>query len=156
MFKTGNIKLLASAGSVASTDLIPPPPAMCEIPVAVNVPQNEFVMNIENADLEDDSKRQILDLLLYHKRLFECERSQKQLETVFNIYGGVSEKENIIRGLQKIFTDKLVKECSWLGRKNNYAVYNLKLISILKEAENDFEDNRSTVKDVHQKLLMMR
>ncbi|VEN57039.1 unnamed protein product [Callosobruchus maculatus] len=74
------------------------------------------------------------DLLNYDEKLSESENMQNQLNSVFTVCGGATCKENIIRGLKKIFRDKLAKKCSWLGRKNNYAVGNLKTMHILRVA----------------------
>lgn len=46
--------------------------------------------------------------------------------------GGLTPKDNIRRGLQKLFEDKLATKCSWTGRKNNYELRNLKVIELLK------------------------
>nr|CAI5868152.1 unnamed protein product [Callosobruchus analis] len=74
------------------------------------------------------------DLSIYDEKLSESENMQNQLSNVFTVCGGATYKENIIRGLKKIFKDKLAKKCSWLGRKSNYAVGNLKCIDILRVA----------------------
>ena len=50
------------------------------------------------------------------------------------LLGGVTAKELIRRGLKNIFMDKLAMKCSWTGRKNNFAINNLKIIDLLKMA----------------------
>lgn len=42
--------------------------------------------------------------------------------------GGHTAKENIHRILRKVFSDECAKLCSWKGKKNNYAVYELRII----------------------------
>ncbi|XP_048514941.1 uncharacterized protein LOC125501870 [Athalia rosae] len=42
-------------------------------------------------------------------------------------------KDNIYRVLTKVFDDSCAKQCSWKGRRNNFAVMKLKTINIIKD-----------------------
>ena len=45
---------------------------------------------------------------------------------------GRSVKENIHRALKKLFTNSCAKQCSWMGRKNNFKVSDLKFVKMMK------------------------
>ncbi|KAB0794566.1 hypothetical protein PPYR_11405, partial [Photinus pyralis] len=46
--------------------------------------------------------------------------------------GGNSAKDNVSRVLKKIFTNKCAMDCSWMGRKNNFAVNKLLCMGTIK------------------------
>ncbi|CAG9818137.1 unnamed protein product [Phaedon cochleariae] len=73
-------------------------------------------------------------LIKYEKTLENSETARKQLETLFFIGGGICSNDIIKRGLMRIFSNKLAKKFSWFGRKNNYPLNNLIVISTLKDA----------------------
>uniref|UniRef100_A0A1Y1LNU0 DUF4806 domain-containing protein n=1 Tax=Photinus pyralis TaxID=7054 RepID=A0A1Y1LNU0_PHOPY len=49
-----------------------------------------------------------------------------------NGIGGTSSKDSLVRILQRIFTNACAEKCSWLGRKNNFAIHKLHFVSIIK------------------------
>ncbi|KAG5878241.1 hypothetical protein JTB14_023220 [Gonioctena quinquepunctata] len=59
---------------------------------------------------------------------------QHQQETLFFIGGGNFSNDLIKRGLIRMFSNKLARKFSWYGRKNNYPLHNLIVISTLKDA----------------------
>jgi len=46
--------------------------------------------------------------------------------------GGHTRRENIRNVLNRIFTNECSMKCSWKGRRENFAIYKLSLIAIMK------------------------
>ncbi|XP_063913269.1 uncharacterized protein LOC135129930 [Zophobas morio] len=88
--------------------------------------------SISNTCIQPFTKYRLL--CEYEERLKSGEDARKELDNIFRLCGGNSTKENIKRGLRRIFDDKLARKCSWLGRKNNFQVSNLIIMDVLKNA----------------------
>uniref|UniRef100_A0A1Y1M2B3 DUF4806 domain-containing protein n=4 Tax=Photinus pyralis TaxID=7054 RepID=A0A1Y1M2B3_PHOPY len=77
--------------------------------------------------------------------------SNKEVSKQFKKYvtgiGGSCGKDNISRILKSVFTNACAVNCSWMGRKNNFAMHKLRCIAIVKDVvcssfstkENEFE-----------------
>ncbi|XP_067208196.1 uncharacterized protein [Linepithema humile] len=74
------------------------------------------------------------ELIAFDEILNTNEEGKKQMETFFYLLGGASPRDEVKAGLEKIFSNRLAKKCSWLGRKGNFPINKLIVIDVLKNS----------------------
>ncbi|XP_044764512.1 uncharacterized protein LOC123321073 [Coccinella septempunctata] len=100
-----------------------------------NLPQSSIqYKNIDHSSVPTEQFKKFKELLKFDKKLMENSFMQEQLQSFFRLSGGNNGKENVLRGLKKILSDKLARKCSLLGRKGNFAIGQMLWLKTLKDA----------------------
>ncbi|KAM0727249.1 hypothetical protein ACS0PU_006581 [Formica fusca] len=67
------------------------------------------------------------------ERFLKEEKNLVEYKTFIGKIGGHSVRENIKRVLSSIFDDRLAKQCSLKGKKNNYGIEKLTILKIIRD-----------------------
>ncbi|XP_033231854.1 uncharacterized protein LOC117182852 [Belonocnema kinseyi] len=99
-------------------------------------------MPIMQQQLKDDNYYSLLDHYLpindveninhFEMLIATDPDANRQFREMLTRIGGRSVKENIHNALKKLFTNSCAKQCSWMGRKNNFKVSDLSFVKTIK------------------------